>query len=85
MTEIILPETNDEEQKSREVNYDPTEYDEEEFILVYHLHLQPSEIASFSDDKRRWVIGRWMMQKQAEREMMEQMRIRNQLGNLKIT
>lgn len=86
MSKIIVPEAEEkQEDRQVEVNYDPTEYDEEEFILMYHLHLQPSEIMEWSEDKRRWVLGRFVMQKQAEREMMEQMRLRSQIGgNIKI-
>lgn len=70
-----------------EVNYEPTQKDEECFFLIYNMGIQPSEAYGLEQEHRRWLVGRSMMQKQMERDMMEQSRIARQvlpnLGNLR--
>lgn len=87
MAEIILPADADEEQEpdeTEEIKYQATEKDEEVFFLMYHLHLQPSEIEKFSDDYRKWIIARFVAQKGLEREALERHRLMNQImPNLK--
>jgi len=95
MSELILPFSEDQGSSDQEehghelkINYKPTEYDEEEFFLMYHMHLQPSEVAALHDEKRKWLIGRLMMQKQMEKEYVMQQRMAAQinipnLGNLR--
>lgn len=77
MPEIILPDDVHDEHDddgAEQVNYNPTEYDEQEFFLMYHLKLNPSEIAAMDEEKRKWVIGRFMIQKQMEQKAMEEHR-----------
>jgi len=47
---------------------------EEEFFLIYHLHMQPSEVTALEPDKRRWLISRFIHQKKCEKELMDHMR-----------
>ena len=80
---IIVPET--EEQKNQEpeveeINYNATEEDEEKFFLMYHMNMQPSETDRLHPDRRKWIISRFMHQRQMEKEVMDQMRIRQQIA-----
>lgn len=36
---------------------------EERFFLMYHLGLRPSEVASLSDQDRKWLIKRFIRSK----------------------
>ena len=47
---------------------------EEQFFLMYHLHIQPSEIDTMPVFTRKWLIQRFIHQKKVEKEIMEQMR-----------
>lgn len=47
---------------------------EEQFFLMYHLHMQPSEIDALPVYRRKWIISRFIHQKQSEKELMEQLR-----------
>lgn len=47
---------------------------EESFFLMYHLHLQPSEIDAMPVFNRKWIVQRFIHQKKVEKEIMEQMR-----------
>lgn len=76
MSSIILPE----EEQEEKLEYTPTEDDEKNFFLIYHLHIQPSELNSMTPVFKEYLIQRFMMQKQAEREMMEQQRLMHSLG-----
>lgn len=83
MSEIIIPTPQEEEEN---INYQPTEKDEEKFLLMYHMNVQPSEVDAMSDDYRKWIIARFLMQKNMEKEVMERHRIMSQIGpNLKLT
>lgn len=65
--------------------YQASEQDEECFFLMYHMQLQPSEAYGLETDHRKWIIGRMLVQKQMEREMMQQQEIARRIGpNLKI-
>lgn len=61
--------------KDIEINYDATERDEECFFLMYHMGMQPSEAYSLKDDHRRWLMARFMGQKQMEKDMFERNRL----------
>ena len=63
MSIIETPESNDQEEKL-----------EEEFFLIYHMHISPSEAETMSLEKRKWLIERYITQKKMEKEVMEQMR-----------
>jgi hypothetical protein len=63
-------ETPDEHQ--HELTYQATEEDEEKFFLIYHMHIQPSEADALPQDRRQWLIARFVAQKNMEREMMQQ-------------
>jgi len=81
MSDIILPhsEESQEEQKIQ-INYQATEEDEEKFFLMYHLKFQPSETDKLDPERRKWILARFMAQKEMEREAMEQHRLMAQIG-----
>jgi hypothetical protein len=84
MTELFIPESaeDDNEDGKITVNYEPSQEDEEKFMLMYFLHVQPSEI-DFDlkdEERRRWVLGRFMMQKQMEQQAMAERRATMQLA-----
>jgi len=82
---IIIPKTEVDEVPEEELQYDATEADEEKFFLMYHLNWPPSELDALTDDRRKWILARFVGQKQMERDAMQQMRIREQIGpNLKM-
>jgi hypothetical protein len=83
-SKILLPESVEEKTeetqaeenvKDVEINYDATEKDEECFFLMYHMGMAPSEAYSLKDDHRRWVMARFIGQKQMEKEMFERNRL----------
>ena len=82
MSEIVLPEP-EENKEEQELNYKATEDDEEKFFLMYHLNWPPSEVDNLSDDRRQWLIARFVGQKNMEKEAMQQMRLAQQLGDMK--
>jgi len=84
MSGILIPGENNnateqDGSKVLEVNYEPTEKDEECFFLIYHMNMQPSEAYGLEEEHRRWIVARIMMQKQMERDMVEQARIARQI------
>lgn len=82
MSEIIVPEGDNEEVS--ELKYNATEADEENFFLMYHMNFQPSEVQNLNPDYRKWLIARFVAQKNMEREMMERNRLMAQISpNLK--
>lgn len=87
MTNIILPEDENKEvaQQEEAVAYNSTEEDEERFFLMYHMNIQPSEVERLKPEYRKWLIARFIGQKQMEREAVERQRLMHQLGpNLKV-
>lgn len=91
---IIIPGTeNDQDQNEQpqeegqeeeELKYKATDSDEEEFFLMYNMHMAPSEIQRLDPDYRKWLIARFIGQKQMEREMFERQRLMHAIGpNLK--
>lgn len=50
---------------------------EEHFFLIYHLHLQPSEVDALTPYQRKWLIQRYIHQKKMEKEIMQQMKSAN--------
>lgn len=92
MPDIIMPEPkkSEEQETSKKlvVNYEPSEEDEQCFHLIYAMNIQPSEVGFDAKDpeKRKWLLARMMMQKQAEQEMFMQQRMAQELqskGGLK--
>lgn len=80
MSEIILAGGDEQEgQHEEELKYQGTEVDEEKFFLMYHLHFQPSEVDALDPDRRKWLVARFVAQKNLEREMMQQARIAQQI------
>jgi hypothetical protein len=79
---IILPEDNKEEMPEgmEELKYQATDDDEENFILMYHMNMQPSEAKALDPDYKKWLIARFMTQKHMEREAMTQMRMMQAVG-----
>lgn len=77
---IVLPEGSEEEQEE-ELNYEATEDDEEKFFLMYHLNWPPSEVDGLTEDRRKWIIARYVGQKHMEKDAMEQMRLRQQMAS----
>lgn len=89
---ILLPEgvePNQEPEQSQEINplqtdYQATEEDEERFFLMYHMNMQPSEVEKLKASYRKWLIMRFIGQKNLEQEAMERHKLMARLGpNLK--
>lgn len=72
---ILLPESDD-----FKINYKPTDLDEECFFLLYHLSVQPSEAKNLDTEQRKWMIARFMAQKEMEQEAVTRHQLINQLG-----
>jgi hypothetical protein len=80
MSDIIVPEGVEEENDDQiTTNYEATDIDEEIFFLVYNLHFSWEEAERMDSEKRRWVMLRYMAQKNMEREIMIQQRMQQQL------
>jgi hypothetical protein len=79
---IIVPESGEkkEPEKEEELKYKATEEDEEKFFLMYHMNMQPSEVDRLDPDRRKWILHRYIGQRQMEKEVMDQMRIRQQIA-----
>lgn len=75
---ILLPEN--ENENEFKINYQPTDCDEECFFLLYHLKVQPSEAKALDPEQRKWMIARFMAQKEMEQEAVTRHQIMNQLG-----
>lgn len=81
MSNILIP---DDFKKDEEDLYKPTEADEERFFLMYHMNFQPSEVDALSDKYRKWLLMRFMAQKNLEQEAIQRHQLMQQLGpNLK--
>jgi hypothetical protein len=87
MTNIILPdgvenneEKNEQEVQPLETDYKATEEDEERFFLMYHMNFQPSEAEKIAPKYRKWLIMRFIAQKNLEQEAMERQRLMRQIG-----
>ena len=72
------PQGQDEE--TFEINYEATIEDEEKFLLMYLMNMQPSETDALDPERRRWIIARFQAQKQMEREAMQQRALMQQLN-----
>ena len=80
MSEIVLP--NEDSQEDQEVlKYEPSERDEKNFFLMYHFNWAPSEVINLDEDYVDWLIARTFHQKEGEREMMQRMKIMNEIGS----
>jgi hypothetical protein len=85
MSELVITGDQTPEESNEELKYKATEEDEEKFFLMYHMHVQPSETECMNPDYRKWLIARFIGQKQMEREMMERQRLMGQIGgNFKV-
>lgn len=81
MSNILLPEDENKAEGQVEAGeYQATEEDEERFFLMYHLNFQPSEVEKLSPKYRKYLIQRFVAQKNMEREMVERQRLMHQLG-----
>lgn len=80
MSNILLPEDENKTGQVEANEYQPTEEDEERFFLMYHLNFQPSECEKLSPKYRKYLIQRFVAQKNMEREMVERQRLMHQLG-----
>lgn len=87
MSRIVLPnEESNDSTEEQEIKYKPTERDEKNFFLMYHYNWAPSEVINLDEDYIDWLIARTFAQKEGEREMMQRMRLMNEIGpNLKVT
>lgn len=79
MTNIILP-SDEEEKQDDELTYAATEEDEERFFLMYHMDFQPSEVEALKPDYRKWLIARFIAQKNLEQEAMQRQKLMQQIG-----
>jgi hypothetical protein len=86
MSEILLPDgveaDNEEqvEQTTSPLEYKATEEDEERFFLMYHLNFQPSEVEKISPHYRKWLIMRFIAQKNLEQEAIQRQKLMQQIG-----
>jgi hypothetical protein len=85
MSEILLPEgvENENEEQALEpqgIEYKATEEDEERFFLMYHMNFQPSEVEKLSPQYRKWLIMRFIAQKNLEQEAMQRQKLMQQIG-----
>jgi hypothetical protein len=80
MTIILPDEDRNEEEENVEINYEATEKDEQCFFLMYHMNFQPSEAEKLDPEHRKWLIARFVAQKNMEREAMERNRLLSQIG-----
>lgn len=89
MSKILIPgeddtpttETNEtQEQQPQTPEYKATEEDEERFFLMYHMNFQPSEADRLAPAYRKWLIMRFIAQKNMEQEAVERHRLMQQLG-----
>ena len=76
---ILLPESESESDDFK-INYKPTDIDEECFFLLYHLSVQPSEAKNLETEQRKWMIARFMAQKEMEQEAVTRHQLINQIG-----
>ncbi len=84
MSNIILPQEEEQPEKIA-LEYEATERDEEVFFLMYHMNFQPSEANALEENYRKWLIARFVAQKNGEREYVQQQRLMSQIGpNLKV-
>ena len=74
MSEIIVPESQEEE-----LSYKATEVDEENFFLMYNMNFQPSEVEKLDPNYRKWTIARFVAQKRMESEYMERQKLMRQI------
>lgn len=92
MPELYVPEDTEKDVEQKEIDlqvtYEATENDEKNFFLMYHMSIAPSEVGFDikDEEKRDWLLARFMMQKQIEREQMIQQRMLSglDLNNLKV-
>lgn len=85
MSNIILPTEEVQPQESDTLEYQATEDDEEKFFCIYHMNMQPSEADALSASYRKWLIMRFIAQKNLEKEAMQQHRLMQSIGsNLKV-
>jgi len=81
---ILLPDEDNNEDDAIEINYKATDVDEECFFLLYHCNVQPSEARNLDAEYRKWLIARFMAQKNMEQEAVARHQLMNQIGpNLK--
>jgi|694.fasta_scaffold22898_3 hypothetical protein len=76
MSDIIMPTEDPQTSENQiELTYQATEDDEEKFFLMYHMGMQPSEVDSLTEERRKWILARFIHQKNMERETIERQRI----------
>ena len=88
MSEIILPPGTEEESEDMvqeetvkiKINYKATQEDEEKFLLMYHLHMQPSETDGLDPDRRRWILARFMQQMKYEQQAFMDQQMNQQIA-----
>lgn len=78
---ILLPESDSSDEDDEiKINYQPTEEDEECFFLLYHMNVQPSEAKALDSEHRKWMIARFITQKNMEQEAVARHQLMNQIG-----
>lgn len=60
--------------------YEATQEDEEKFLLMYWLHFSLSEADACDQERRRWLLGRFMAQKNMERQVMANNALLQRIG-----
>jgi hypothetical protein len=86
MSSIILPneepkeETKELQEATQEPEYTPTEEDEEIFFCIYHMSIQPTEANNLSPAYRKWLIMRFIAQKNMEQEAIQRQKLMQKIG-----
>jgi hypothetical protein len=78
---ILLPDSdNEKEDDTININYNASDVDEECFFLMYHMNVQPSEARNLDPEYRKWIIARFVAQKNMEQEAVARHQLMNQIG-----
>lgn len=78
---ILLPDSDSSpEEDDIKINYKATDEDEECFFLLYHCNVQPSEAKALDPEHRKWIIARFITQKNMEQEAVARHQLMNQIG-----
>ena len=69
--EFAPSEKSEHGEETIEINYEATMEDEEKFMLMLAMHMQPSEVDALDPDRRRWLLARLELQREMAREQMQ--------------
>lgn len=79
MADLIITGGSEEEETQEELKYQATTEDEEKFFLMYNMKLSLADVDNLDEDRRKWLIARFVGQKHMEQEMIQQQRMSQQI------